>query len=371
VAAFNGNNVRLARVFLNMTQHELSKSVSASEATIWQVERGREPNEILRDALAIVLGVAPEFFYEPILDELTEKNCNFRKGARAAEKVRKRVLAQGTLFGYVVSYLTSKLKLPSYDVPELSATTPAEIEAAANACRAHWGLGMDTPITHMGRVLERAGVVLTRLKPDDGVRLDAFSHRGRNGGPSFVVLNPIKDCASRGRYDMAHELAHLVLDHHNDLPHREKERRAERFAGAFLLPEKGFRREFRMGRGVTHWPHVFELKQRWKVSAQAILYRALDLRLIDAVEFRRAYKVMSARGWVRNEPHEPPFESPELFRKAMQTMWQRRKIGADKVASDLHWSVQTFEDVTGLRSLRPVDSTEHVISLSERRRIHA
>jgi Zn-dependent peptidase ImmA (M78 family) len=116
---------------------------------------------------------------------------------------------------------------------------------------------------------------------------------------------------------------------------------------------------------------VFALKQRWKVSAQAILYRALDLRLIDAVEFRRAYKVMSGRGWLRDEPHEPPMESPELFRKAMQTLWQRKKIGTDKIASDLHWTVQTLEDVTRLHSLGPVDEPDNVISLSERRRLRA
>lgn len=79
-----------------------------------------------------------------------------------------------------------------------------------------------------------------------------------------------------------------------------------------------------------NWDHVWDLKRRWKVSAQAILYRALDLHLIDAVEFRRAYKSMSARREIRNEPYEPPEETPELFRKAIQTLWQRKKIGADK-----------------------------------------
>jgi Zn-dependent peptidase ImmA (M78 family) len=203
------------------------------------------------------------------------------------------------------------------------------------------------------------------------MKLDAFSRRGQNGGMSFVVLNPAKDSSSRTRFDMAHELGHLVLDHGpTTLPYDEKEKRADRFAAAFLLPQTGFRREFRARHLTADLTHLFALKQRWRVSAQAILYRALDLRIIDAVQFRRAYKIMSARRWVRDEPLEPPMESPELFQKAMQTLWQRKKIGVDRVASDLHWTVQMFEEVTGLRS-PGLDESDNVVSLSERRRLRA
>jgi len=356
-----------------MSQLELANAVSASEATIWQVERGREPGDTLRDALAIVLKVDSQFFYDRIAEEFTESDCHFRKGSTSAERVRKRVLAQGTLFGHLVDYLQVKLKLPQYNLPELHALTPAEIEKAASMCRTHWKLGLDRPITNMGRVLENAGVMLIKLRHDDAVKLDAFSRRGRNGAMSYVVLNPAKGSSSRTRYDMAHELGHLVLDFKDiGLSYDDREKRADRFAASFLLPEAGVRREFRFGRGTVNWEHVFDLKRRWKVSAQAILYRALDLRLIDAVEFRRAYKMMSARRWVKDEPHEPPMESPELFRKAMQTLWQRKKIGADRIAADLHWTMETFEDVTGLRASAPVaNEPDNVISLADRRRMRA
>lgn len=370
---FNGTNVRLLRVFREMTQLELSQEVSVSEAMIWQIERDRQPSESLLEALSLVLGVDTAFFFDVIKDEFDESECHFRKGGSSAERIRKRVLAQASLFGHVASYLANRLSLPKYDVPELTAVTAEEIERAAEHCRDHWKLGRDRPITKMGRVLENAGVMLTRLRNDDSVKLDAFSRRGRVGAMSFVVLNPAKRSSSRTRYDMAHELAHLVLDHDIQLPLAEREHRADRFAAAFLLPRAGVRREFHFARGVINWDHIFELKKRWKVSAQAILYRAYDLRLIDVLEFRRAYKTMSARGWVRKEPSEPENESPELFRKAMQTLWQRKKIGAAEVAKDLHWSVATFEDVTGLRSgssgvgLR--ENASSVVSLSDHRRL--
>jgi hypothetical protein len=41
-------------------------------------------------------------------------------------------------------------------------------------------------------------------------------------------------------------------------------------------------------------------------------------------------KVLDAQsgGWRKSEPNEPEAEHPELVRKAMTTLWSRKKIGA-------------------------------------------
>ena len=364
---FYGDNVRLLRVFAGKTQLELARDVSVSEAAIWQFERGREPSDTVRDALAITLKVKPEFFSERLPDELTERNCNFRKGSSSVEKVRKRVLAQGSLFAHVAVHLRDKqkLSLPKFNVPCLSAATFDEVELVAESCRKHWQLG-DGPIGNMARVLENAGVMITRLKKDDGTKLDAFSHQGSNGSLSFVVLNPSKGSTSRARFDMAHELAHLALHHQSPLGLKEKEAQADRFASAFLVPRSAVMSEFRFGRRFD-LDHILELKKRWKMSAQAIVYRAFDLRLINAVEFRRAYKLISARHWLREEPFEPQREVPEMFRNARQTLWQRKKIGTAQIADSLHWFVETFEGVTEYRSSTATTEPDGVMSLVHRR----
>jgi transcriptional regulator with XRE-family HTH domain len=158
----SGDSIRVARVFRGLTQRELAERVAASEATIWQVERGRTPKDSLLDALCVVLGFDREFFFERLVDEFTESDCNFRRSA-AAEKLRKRVLAHGTLFGVVVSHLQTLVTLPKYRVPSIPATSLEDVEIAAERCRAELGLGARAPIVHMGRVLEHAGVVLTFL----------------------------------------------------------------------------------------------------------------------------------------------------------------------------------------------------------------
>jgi Zn-dependent peptidase ImmA (M78 family)/transcriptional regulator with XRE-family HTH domain len=365
---FYPDNVRLLRVFAGKTQLELAEEISVSEAAVWQFERGREPSETVREALAIVLKVKPEFFSVRMPGELTDQNCNFRKGTSSIERVRRQVLSQGSLFSHVAFHLQYKLKvaLPAYDVPRIDASTMAEIEKAADACRDHWKLGDDRPIGNMARVLENAGVMITRLRDEESAKLDAFSHRGLNGAPSFVVLNPAKGSTSRTRFDMAHELAHLVLHEGTALPFKDREAQADHFASAFLLPRKAVLREFRVGRRFD-LDHILELKLRWKVSAQAIAYRAYSLGIINAVEFRRIYKMMNARHWLKQEPNEPEHEAPELFRIAIQTLWQRRKIGAPQIADGLNWSIDLFEGVTGLRAPEhPGIHSDGIVSLMDR-----
>jgi hypothetical protein len=78
-----------------------------------------------------------------------------------------------------------------------------------------------------------------------------------------------------------------------------------------------------------------------------MIYRASDLGLIDALEFRRAYKEISVRHWRKEEPGEPPVEQPEVFAKAMRTLAQKKGTTAADVAHALYWTTATFEGVTG------------------------
>jgi putative SOS response-associated peptidase YedK len=62
-------------------------------------------------------------------------------------------------------------------IPQVRASNQEEIERAAERCRMHWGLGLDVPIKNVVRVMERAGVAITRC-PGIGEKVDAFSRFG-------------------------------------------------------------------------------------------------------------------------------------------------------------------------------------------------
>jgi len=345
---FNGVAVRVMRRFLKLTQAELAELVAASETSIWKMERGQQPGDGLLEATAIALGVEPGFFFDQELAEFLEEECNFRKRLTAAERLRKWVLAHGALFGRVVAYLRGLLTLPPYRVPQLQAASLEDVERAAEKCREFYKLGKNAPIMSMGRVLENAGVVIT-YRDEQTALLDAFSRYGKTDSIHLVSLNKLNPkSASRARWDMAHELGHLVLHTSSKCSLKEKEKQAHRFAGAFLLPRDGFSSDFWAGgQGGVDWDHLFELKGRWKVSLQAMIYRAADLGLINALEFRRAYKEISIRRWRKEEPGEPPIENPELFAKAMRTLANKKGMAGSDVARALHLKPATFAGITG------------------------
>ena len=119
------------------------------------------------------------------------------------------------------------------------------------------------------------------------------------------------------------------------LEYEELETQAHRFASAFLLPRKGFVREFPRGRRLD-WHGIFAVKRRWKVSAQAILRRARDLELIDAAQYRSGNIFISKQGYKRNEPYEPAeSEKPEMLRTALIALQQSKGMLPKDVAHKL------------------------------------
>jgi Zn-dependent peptidase ImmA (M78 family) len=134
----------------------------------------------------------------------------------------------------------------------------------------------------------------------------------------LIIRASEKEAPTRLRFDIAHEIGHLVMHkQRKQTDHVELERQANRFASAFLLPRKAFMREFPRGRRLD-WQAIFAMKRVWKVSAQAILRRAYDLQLIDAAQYRSGNIYISKQGYKRNEPFEPSeIETPELIRNAL------------------------------------------------------
>jgi len=359
---FIGSRLRLARHFRGLTQRDLGDIVTASPALVSQIESGgRRPTADLHAALGDALGFEPEFFEHPVEDEFREEECSFRRLASTPAQLRQHVLAHGTLVGSLLHYLDVTLELPSYNVPRVPIRRLEDAEVAAQACRDHWQLDREAPLANVGRVLELAGVPIAQLNADTE-KIDAFSRRG---ALSMIVLNTTKGSASRALSDVAHEAGHLAMHWEQPLRTPEREREAQRFAGAFLLPAQAFARELRTLPGRITWDHLFELKQRWRTSAAMMIYRARDLGVMDAVEFRRFYKQLHKWGWHRGEPHEPEPEQPELLRVALAEAAERGNTPA-AIARALHWKPATFAEVVGINGAEPVEDPS-VVPLEEYR----
>ncbi len=340
---FWGERLQLAREFRGLTQTDLGNQVAASCSLISLCENGkkRDPAPDLVEACGAVLGFDPTFFYGPVEDAFREDECSFRHRRTTPERVKTQIRAHATLIGIVIRRLRSLFKFPELDLPKLSASTGNELEMAAEHCREHWQLGLETPITQIGRVLERAGVVIVRHLVQSK-KVDAFSRYGKT---TVIFLNQATPSTSRWNFDIAHECGHLVV--HQGVPtgSEETEEAANRFASAFLMPRKAFAREF--GMAPFSWKHIFELKRRWHTSAAAIVRRCYDLGLIGAVAYRQSFKYMSAKGWTKGEPYEPSFQQPELLSTALSGLGKRVDLTLEQLCKELRFTPETFKEITG------------------------
>jgi Zn-dependent peptidase ImmA (M78 family)/DNA-binding XRE family transcriptional regulator len=356
---FNGQRLRVARVFRGLTQSEVAGEVAASPALISQLESGgRDPSAELLEALSHVLGFETAFFAQRTEDEFRDEEVNFRRRRTTPEKLQKRLVAHGTLLGMVIRHLGKNLELPPFSVPEIRVATVEEIEQAAEACRQQWGLGLDGPVDGLGRLIERSGVVLSRLKLDSE-EIDAFS---RFGLVNVIEVDTTRQPGSRALFDMAHELGHGVMHRGHRTGNPDTEEQANRFAAAFLLPRTAFRRDFWSG-GRLDWNYLLELKRRWRTSLVTIVRRAYELDVVDAATYRRARKHMYAQGWASGEPDEPEVEHPELLEAALRALHTKTGQGLREIAASLDWKLTTFESVTGVDSAVLAVSRSDVFSL--------
>jgi Zn-dependent peptidase ImmA (M78 family)/transcriptional regulator with XRE-family HTH domain len=343
-SSFEGARLHLARILRGMSQADLGEAIATSHAFVSQMENGiRLASSINIHAIASVLGFEESFFFKPLKFEFREDECHFCRRRTTPVGVRTRILAHGTLFAELVDFLDAVVSLPSYSVPTIRSNSTLEIEKAAEQCRTKWGLGIDLPIKNMVRILECAGIVVTRFPATAG-KIDAFSRSGHRG---IVVLNTDKGSTSRARYDMAHECGHLVLHAGLDATVEEQEDEANRFASAFLLPRTGFVREFPRFSGRIRLEDLIPMKLRWKTSIATIVRRAFDLKLIDGLTYQQGVKQIYARGWHKGEPPqtEPPDEPPELVKISFDLLQKTVNKSRADIARDLGWTAKVLADI--------------------------
>jgi Zn-dependent peptidase ImmA (M78 family)/DNA-binding XRE family transcriptional regulator len=312
---FYGARLRLARVFNGLSPADLAEKSGVTRQYIHSLEIDeRAPSGDLLRALAFLLHVSPRFFSRPISASVADEYFHFRSRRSAPAFARQECVARGSLFDELITELDSALRLPKVDIQPMEAETATEIEGVAAIYRKRWELG-DGPISNMCRVIEqRAGAVITYFSVVSE-KVDAFSiSRPR----PVVVRNPAKESPGRMRFDLAHELGHLILHHGIETGDDLTEKQADIFASAFLLPRNSFIAEFPRASPLD-WDALYRLKLRWKVSVAAILYRAHDLQLLDPAQYRIANIRLAKTRQKKKEWYDDQLqvEKPELLEMAL------------------------------------------------------
>jgi Zn-dependent peptidase ImmA (M78 family) len=129
---------------------------------------------------------------------------------------------------------------------------------------------------------------------------------------------------------------------------KEIEAEADRFAGAFLLPRKSFPNEVYSPRLMA----FLDLKRRWKVAIQAMIYRCKDLGIFDEHQVTNLYKQVSFKGWRKAEPLDGPnglpFEQPLLLSKIAELLMSSGRMHPDELQTTLGLSPSWIERLIGI-----------------------
>lgn len=343
--AFIPARLEMARAIRQMTATDLAAAASISAPWISQIENVKKtPGADLVRELARVLNFPVDFFYRPVTAQPPSDAFHFRATSKLAKKDEATARSLSTLAIELSDWIEATYRSPAPAVPEVQDLIDSDDELApeqaAEAVRGAWGLGV-APIKNLLQLLESKGAkVYSAGGPLQAI--DAFSFR--HGSTPVIFLNVHKS-AERLRFDLAHELGHLVM-HGGSLnvePGKEKEQAANDFASSFLMPRSDVI-------GAIHGNNlmledILMLKRRWRVSAMALNLRAHRLGVISDWTYGTLAKRLSMAGFRRGEPgSDLRPESSSLLTQVMSDMRSRNQ-GFAEIARLLDVRAQDVQDL--------------------------
>lgn len=349
--------IREARSARGMTAIDLASCVGVTRQAISKYELGiTEPSSIVMNEIARCLNMPIAFFYKPLSTPDNRGTVFFRSLKTNAVRAKDILSAKIQWASELAKILSEEILFPDVDLPTLpekfsqsTVYSYDDIEEITIHLRKYWKLGT-APISNMSRLLESHGVVVASVKTGFS-ETDACS--AVIGGRPFIFLDMQKECAVRTRFNMAHELGHLLL--HQDISQMELEdkktldrieREANQFASCFLLPRVPFLLDIRS----TSLTSFLPLKAKWKVSIQAMVYRCRELEVFSENQMIYIQKQISAKRWRKSEPYDDewPCENTVVLRTAIQMLIDRGDYTKEEFVALLRLPSRDIEEICSL-----------------------
>jgi len=305
-----GDRIRQARLAAALTLKETAERVSAAGGpSTRQALSNYERNERVPDAgtlllLARALDVRPSYFLTKPSFSVDWKafRCHRAMGKNAKQSIK--AFAKSVVERHM--YLRDLLNTdePCSLPTRRRVTVDEQAEEVAAELRKCWRLG-EAPIESLTQTIERNGGIAVSV-PLEVRGFDGLSGYVNDACPVVAASRWRPD--DRVRFDLAHELGHLLLDC-EDLSEKEEEKCAHRFAGALLVPSSAMQRELGQRRRSLELRELALLKLKYGLSMQALLYRAEQSGVISETQRKRYHKEFGYRRWRKKEPVD--FEGDE------------------------------------------------------------
>lgn len=359
---FDGTRLTQARRLAGLTKKEVAEHIGVSPSAVGQYEAGAtRPRPEHIPLLAQTLSVPmPFFLYGRPHGKLDGAMAHFRSLRSARAYQRAKAVAFVEQVWELTHALEKRVQLPLIDLPGFAGgevasgiVLPRDPTGAARALRATWELG-EGPISHLVRHLEAHGIIVALPRADeDSNTVDAFS-TSQLPRPVVVLTSNRANDVYRHRFTAAHELGHLVLHGDTASGDTQQEREANAFAAEFLTPRDSILPELPTR---TDFRRLSELRLKWGVSIDSLLYRCRELGLLSDSAASRAYQRLHA---LRDQPGFAPEsitgysgEQPVLLAHAFDLAASKTGLTVPALARELCWHVPRVRELIGMPDQRP------------------
>lgn len=339
-----GERIKQARIYREMSQTDLAELLKVKKQSISKYEKGDMlPSMDIIFRLRGALRFPIEFFYMPYEEEEKKQSIIYFRTKNIPKRIQDHLEETIRLVDeQIMPFYLKYINFPKPDLPNLEeyitygkcGYKKEDIRYIVKSLREYWGMGKE-PITNLAYILQTKGFVLIKKEISQN-KTDGFS-RWINDIP-YILTSSNKDSAVRSRFDHAHELAHLIL--HNGVGIEEQgnkpiEHDADYFASEFLYPSEAFIEDIR------DLPLTLEsfirLKEKWKISIQAIIRKCLDLELISDEKYTYFQKRISFKGWRKREPLDDVLiiEKTRILADATELLLENQKITKQQMVAEM------------------------------------
>lgn len=328
----NVSKMVLARQYRGLSQRELSTLTGVTQAALSRIEKNElSPSEATQANIISALGFPESFFYETQNTTATTLSFHaFRKKASVSAAKVNKIHAELSIKSQHQDMIHGALPIePPQKIPE-SINSP---DALAQYLRESWNVG-ENPIENLTQHVEAMGIDIFLCNFLD-VQVDGVTAT-TDQGRKAIYLN-INQPADRYRFSLAHELCHYLLHAGEICATPEMEDEANRFASLLLMPESSLKDSLR----TTRLRDFAQLKQVWKVSMAALIYRAKQLEAISTAQATSLYQQMSMHGFRKVEPYPFAAEQPQRMYKFLIDFADTKQ----SLPAALHVSTEDFEQL--------------------------
>jgi transcriptional regulator with XRE-family HTH domain len=337
-----GQRIKQARKANNMSLRSLAEKAEISAMAISKYERDLDiPSSGVLLRLAQALDVSIDFLFRPhtISVQLQAYRKHAALGVKEQEAIQMRIQEWLERYLEVESFFPDGrrvINLPVYSIQAIE-----QVEDIALALRENWNLGLD-PIENLTQVLEDLGIKVGLVSGFEHFDSCTFM---ADGIP--VIVSKAELPGDRQRFNLGHEVGHLILDVDKEL---DPEAVCHRFVGALLVPAQAARFELGSRRTTLGVNELYLLKHKYGMSMQAWIFRAKDLGILSEKAAARLFHRFRANGWHRQEPgkalaSEKPLRMERLIYRALAEDLISRSRAQELLGEplQLHSAAETFQ----------------------------